>query len=40
MHPTLAIMYLDATRADRDRERTQRPYSTRIRTRLARADRS
>jgi hypothetical protein len=40
MHPTLAIMYLGATQADRERERAQRPNSARIRTRRVRADRN
>ena len=41
MHPTLMIMFLDAHRADREREqRAERPNSGRIRTRLARSDRS
>ena len=39
MHPTLMIMYLDAQRAERE-QRAERPNSGRIRTRLARSDRS
>jgi hypothetical protein len=41
MHPTLMLMFLEANRADRDRQvRADRAGSARLRTRQARRNRS